>query len=77
MKVKNLAKNAIWNLNLKSFGPMSHPVLKKLCVRKPELKRQAKPKLRFQNENFIVAPCTSTAKDYFIQKLQNAFESNI
>ena len=43
-------------------------MLKKLCVGKPKLKKQAQPKLRFQNENFIVAPSPSTAKDYYIQK---------
>ncbi len=46
----------------------------KLGFGKPKLKRQAQPKLRFQNKNFIVAPSPSTAKDYWIQKIQNAFE---
>ena len=73
MKVNNLDKNAnvtlkALKLEFETFGPMSQPVLKKLCVGKPKLKRQAQPKLRFQNKNFIMAPSPSTAKDYYIYK---------
>jgi hypothetical protein len=51
-KVKNLEKNAnvilkALKLEFETFGPMSQPVLKKLCVGKPKLKRQAQPKSRF------------------------------
>ena len=83
MKVKNLDKNAnvtlkALKLEFETFGPMSQPVLKKLCVGKPKLKRQAQPKLRFQNKNFIMAPSPSTAKDYYIQKkYKDAFDSII
>ena len=54
MKVKNLDKNAnvtlkALKLEFETFGPMSQPVLKKLCVGKPKLKRQTQPKLGFQN----------------------------
>ena len=53
-------------------------MLKKLFVGKPKLKRQAKPELRFQNKNFIMAPSPSTAKDYYIQKkYKDAFDSII
>ena len=73
MKVKNLDKNAnvtlkALKLEFETFGPMSQPVLKKLCVGKPKLKRQAQPKLRFQNKIFIIVPSPSAAKDYYIQK---------
>ena len=73
MKVKNLDKNAnvtlkALKLEFETFGPMSQPVLKKLCVGKPKLKRQAQPKSRFQNKIFIIAPSPSAAKDYYIQK---------
>ena len=83
MKVNNLDKNAnvtlkALKLEFETFGPMSQPVLKKLCVGKPKLKRQAQPKLRFQNKNFIMAPSPSTAKDYYIQKkYKDAFDSII
>ena len=82
MKVKNLAKDAIvtlkaLKLEFEKFWT-NVTVLKKLCVGKPKLKRQAQPKLRFQNENFIVAPSPSTAKDYYIQKkYKDAFDSII
>ena len=70
MKVKNLDKNAnvtlkALKLEFETFGPMSQPVLKKLCFK---LKRQAQPKSRFQNKIFIIAPSPSAAKDYYIQK---------
>ena len=70
MKVKNLTKDAIvtlkaLKLEFEKFWT-NVTVLKKLCVGKPKLKRQAQPKLRFQNENFIVAP--SIANDYYIQR---------
>ena len=73
MKVKNLDKNAnvtlkALKLEFETFGPMSQPVLKKLCVGKPKLKRQAQPKSRFQNKIFIIAPSPSAAKEYYIQK---------
>ena len=72
MKVKNLAKDAIvtlkaLKLEFEKFWT-NVTVLKKLCVGKPELKRKAQPKLRFQNENFIVTQSPCTAKDYYIQK---------
>ena len=72
MKVKNLAKDAIvtlkaLKLEFEKFWT-NVTVLKKFCVGKPKLKRQAQPKLRFQNKNFIMAPSPSTAKDYYIQK---------
>ena len=59
MKVKNLAKDAIvtlkaLKLEFEKFWT-NVTVLKKLCVGKHKLKRQAQPKLKFQNENFIVA----------------------
>ena len=73
MKVKNLDKNAnvtlkALKLEFETFGPMSQPVLKKLGVGKPKLKRQTQPKSRFQNKIFIIAPSPSAAKDYYIQK---------
>ena len=69
---KELAKNAIvtlkaLKLEFEKFWT-NVTVLKKLCVGKSKLKRQAQPKLRFQNENFIVAPSPSSAKDDYIQK---------
>ena len=83
MKVKNLDKNAnvtlkALKLEFETFGPMSQPVLKKLCIGKPKLKRQAQPKSRFQNKIFIIAPSPSAAKDYYIQKkYKDAFYSII
>ena len=82
MKIKNLAKDAIvtlkaLKLEFEKFWT-NVTVLKKLCNGKPKLKREAQPKLRFQNENFIVAPSPSTAKDYYIQKkYKDAFDSII
>ena len=72
MKVKNLAKDAIVTLkalkvDFEKFWT-NVTVLKKLCVGKPKLKRQAQPKSRFQNKIFIIAPSPSAAKDYYIQK---------
>ena len=70
MKVKNLDNANVTlkalKLEFETFGPMSLPVLKKLCVGKPKLKRQAQPKSRFQNKISIIAP--SAAKDYYIKK---------
>ena len=41
---------------------------KTLCW-KASIEKTGPAKLRYQNENFIVAPSSSTAKDYYIQKI--------
>ena len=76
MKVKNLTKDAI--VTLKALKLEFEKFWTNVSVGKPKLKRQAQTKLRFQNENFIVAPSPSTAKDYYIQKkYKDAFDSII
>ena len=77
MKAKNLDKNAnvtlkALKLEFETFGPMSLPVLKKLCVGKPKLKRQARTRLRFQNKKFI----QKNAFDSIIQCLEEIFDQN-
>ena len=44
-------------------------MLKKTLCWKASIEKTGPAKLRYQNENFIVAPSSSTAKDYYIQKI--------
>ena len=76
MKVKNLAKDAI--VTLKALKLEFEKFWTNVSVGKPKLKRQAQTKLRFQNENFVVTPSPSTAKDYYVQKkYKGIYTSNL
>ena len=51
MKVNNLDKNAnvtvkALKLKFETFGPMSQPVLKKLCGRKPKFKKSGPAQIK-------------------------------
>ena len=76
---KELAKNAIATLKVlklefEKFWANVTASADELGVGKPKLKRKAQPPLRFQNENLIVAPGPSTAKDYYEEIYLDAFE---
>ena len=51
-------------LDFETFGPMSQPVLEKLYVGKPKLKRQAQ--LKISKWQFYY--CSKSAKNHYIQK---------
>ena len=79
---KELAKNAIATLKVlklefEKFWANVTASADELGVGKPRLKRKAQPPLRFQNENLIVAPGPSTAKDYYEEIYLDAFENII
>ena len=85
MKVKNLAKDKIVTLKAlklefeKFWMDQCHSAEITLCRKAQIEKTGPEPNLRFQNENFIVAPSPSTAKDYLLhtKKYKYAFDSTI